>query len=211
MSPAELPVLGTGDFRFVPEPDWPRLPAGLELGDVAGLAVDAQDRVVLFNRGPHPVIVVDAAGELVTHWGEDEFVKPHGAAFGPDGALYLTDNGLHVVRKYTLEGELLLQLGTPGAASAYMSNEPFNRCTHTAVTSTGEILVTDGYGNAAVHRFSADGEYVDSWGGPGVGLGEFNNPHNVAVSQGRVYVVDRENDRVQVFSEAGEFLSQLVK
>lgn len=204
-------VLGSGEWSFEPVPGWPRLPDGYELGDVAGVAVDAHDRVVLFNRGRIPVIVVDPHGNLVHAWGEGEFANPHGASFGPDGALYLTDNALHVVRKYTLDGELLLEIGRPGEPSAFMSNEPFHRCTHSAVAPDGDILVSDGYGNAAVHRFSPTGELRHSWGRPGVRRGEFNLPHNIAVDgRGRVYVADRENDRVQVFEGDGTYVTELV-
>ncbi|MFT3889498.1 MAG: peptidyl-alpha-hydroxyglycine alpha-amidating lyase family protein [Arachnia sp.] len=207
----ESVLLGEGEWTFEPVVGWPFLPADYALGDVAGLAVDARDRIVLFNRGDVPVIVVSPDGEVLDAWGEGAFANPHGASFGPDGSLYLTDNALHVVRKYTIEGELLLEIGVPGRAAPFMSNEPFNRCTHAAAAPNGDIYVGDGYGNAAVHRFSAEGEHLLTWGRPGARRGEFNNPHNIACDRsGRVYVADRENHRVQVFDPDGAFLFQLV-
>lgn len=182
----------------------------MPVGDVAGIAVDSADHVYLFNRGPHPVLVLDRDGNLLDAWGDGIFTKPHGAAIGPDDALYLTDNGDHTVRKFSRSGQLLLEIGRPGVASGHMSGEPFNRCTHSAVTPTGDILVSDGYGNARVHRYSAAGEYLSSWGSPGVRPGEFNIPHNIACdATGRIFVADRENHRVQIFDSDGGYLSQL--
>jgi len=84
---------------------------------------------------------------------------------------------------------------------------PFNRPTRLSVAPSGELYVSDGYGNARVHRFSATGEHLDSWGGPGTGPGEFNLPHSVWVhTDGRAWVCERENDRIQIFSPRGEFL-----
>ncbi len=81
-----------------------------------------------------------------------------------------------------------------------MSNEPFHRCTHTALSPEGDVYVADGYGNAAVHKFAPDGRLLFSWGGPGSDPGEFNIVHNITCdADGWVYVADRENHRVQVF------------
>lgn len=205
------PVLGSGNWSFRPDPDWPYLSHDLRLGDVAGLAIDDDDNIVLFNRGETPVVVVRPEGELVTCWGVDEFKNPHGAAFGADGYLYLTDNGLHVVRKYSLEGDLLMQIGTDEKPSEFMSGEPFNRCTHATAGPSGDVYVTDGYHNAVVHRFNLNGELLATWGRPGTRSGEFNLPHNIACdSEGRVYVADRENDRVQIFTADGAYLRQVV-
>jgi hypothetical protein len=77
------------------------------------------------------------------------------------------------------------------------------------VAQTNEIYVSDGYGNARVHRFAEDGTLLGSWGGPGHGPGEFRTPHGICTDRhGTVYVADRENDRIQRFSPAGEFLGE---
>jgi DNA-binding beta-propeller fold protein YncE len=87
-----------------------------------------------------------------------------------------------------------------------MSQEPFHRCTHTALSPDGDIYVSDGYGNARVHKFSPDGKLLLSWGGPGVAPGEFNLPHNICCdADGWVYVADRESHRVQVFDGKGRY------
>jgi hypothetical protein len=69
--------------------------------------------------------------------------------------------------------------------------------------------VSDGYGNAAIHRFTESGEHVASWGRPGGGPGEFMTPHGIFVApDGTVGVADRENDRVQWFTADGTFLRE---
>ena len=98
------------------------------------MAVDSQDRVYVFNRGEHPMMVFDRDGNLLNSWGEDLFHRAHGLHVGPDQTLYCTDDGDHTVRKCTLGGKVLLEIGIPGRPSAFMSGEPFNRCTHTALS-----------------------------------------------------------------------------
>lgn len=198
------------DFLFEPIEAWETLPPGIVLGDVAGIAVDSRDRVYLFNRGADPVVVLDREGGFLNAWGQGVFTNPHGASIGPDDSLYLTDNGDHTVRKFTPDGQLLLQIGVPGQPSAAMSNLPFCRCTHTALSPTGDIYVSDGYGNACVHKFSPDGRLIRTWGRPGTREGEFNLPHNICCdAAGLVYVADRENHRVQVFDGDGTYLRQI--
>ncbi len=198
------------DFLFEPIEAWEQLPADIVLGDVAGIAVDSKDRIYLFNRGAHPVVVMNREGGFLNAWGQGVFTNPHGASIGPDDSLYLTDNGDHTVRKFTPDGKLLLQIGVPGQPSASMSNVPFCRCTHTALSPTGDIYVSDGYGNACVHKFSPDGTLLKTWGTPGTREGEFNLPHNICCDvDGLVYVADRENHRVQVFDGDGNYLRQI--
>jgi hypothetical protein len=108
---------------------------------------------------------------------------------GPDDAIYLTDDGGHFVRKCSLDGKVLLEIGIPGKPAPYMSGEPFHRCTHTALSPKGEIYVSDGYGNAKVHKYSPDGRLLMSWGEPGTNPGEFNIVHNICTdADGWVYV-----------------------
>src|SRR5262249_24180046 len=80
--------------------------------------------------------------------------------------------------------------------------------TNVALSAGGDIYVTDGYGNARVHKFDRDGRLLFSWGEPGDGPGQFNVPHGIAVDRDeRVYVADRENNRIQVFTSHGELLA----
>jgi NHL repeat/Beta-propeller repeat len=90
-----------------------------------------------------------------------------------------------------------------------MSGEPFHRCTHTALSPKGEIYVSDGYGNACVHKYTPDGKLLKTWGEPGTDPGQFNIVHNIATDvDGFVYVADRENHRVQIFNGDGKWETQ---
>ena len=205
------PILGEGDYRYEVHNDWAKLPDGWSFTDVADVAVDEDDNVYCFNRGEHPMIVFDREGNFLRSWGEDIFTRAHAVHVGPDGTLWCTDDGDHTVRQVTLEGKVLLTIGRPGEPAPFMSGEPFNRCTHTAHSPEGDLYVTDGYGNGRVHKFSADGKLLFSWGEPGTDPGKFNIPHNICCdADGWVYVADRENHRVQVFDGNGKFETQWV-
>jgi sugar lactone lactonase YvrE len=228
-----MPTFGSGAYRYEVVEGWEQLPAGWKHADVAGVATDAEDRVYLFTRDTSRVIVYSPDGTFLKSWGEGHFHdKPagsaHGITIGPDGAVWCVDDGNHTVKKLTPDGELLLTIGTPGVPSdtGYVGPQPgisgstllgsitrggppFNRPTNLAFGPSGDFYVSDGYGNARVHRFSADGELKQSWGEPGLGPGQFNLPHGIAVHpDGRVFVADRENDRIQIFSEDGTYLDE---
>ena len=211
----------TQALNFEPVANWEQLPAGFVHRDVAGVSVDARDRVYLITRGDQRVIIYEPDGSFVRAWGEDIFTpRTHGLTVGPDGAVYTVDDGDHTVRRFSPQGELQLTLGTPGVpsdtgydgknvASIQRSGPPFNRPTNVAIAPSGELYVSDGYGNARVHRFSADGQLLQSWGEPGTGDGQFEIPHGIGVlPDGRVLVCDRENDRIQLFSPDGAYLGQ---
>jgi DNA-binding beta-propeller fold protein YncE len=185
---------------------WGKLPEGWELKQVAGVAVDSRDRVYVLNRGEHPVIVFSREGEFIKSWGEGVFANAHGAYIDARDNVFCVDNADHTVRKFTTEGEILMTIGTRGVPGE--GGAPFNRPTKAALTPEGEIYVSDGYGNNRVHRFSAEGEHLLSWGEPGTGPGQFNLPHGVWYREGRVYVADRQNDRIQVFTPEGEFVEE---
>jgi DNA-binding beta-propeller fold protein YncE len=202
-------VHGTGEHRYRIIDDWARVPPGMQWREVAAVAVDGRDRVYAFNRGPHPMMVFDRDGEFLCSWGEGVFERAHGAYYAPDDTLYLTDDAGHSVRRCTLEGRVLMTLGVPGSPAPYMSQQPFHRCTHTALSPEGDLYVSDGYGNACVHTYSPEGKLLRTWGGPGSGPGEFNLPHNICCdADGWVYVADRESHRIQVFDGQGRFETQ---
>jgi DNA-binding beta-propeller fold protein YncE len=202
-------IIGEGDYRYRVDQDWARPPPGWTFRDVAAVGVDRRDRVYVFNRGEHPMIVFDRDGNFLRSWGEDIFSRAHGLSMGPDDTIYCTDEGDHTVRKCTLDGKVLLRIGVPGRAAPYMGGAPFHRCTHTALSPAGDIYVSDGYGNARIHKFAPDGRLLLSWGESGAGAGQFNLPHNVACdADGWVYVADRENHRVQVFDANGRYETQ---
>ena len=202
-------TLGSGNLTFEPVENWEKLPEGWAFVDVAGVAVDAKDNVYVFNRGEHPVIVFDREGNLLRTWGEGSFTqRTHGIHISPDESVYCVDDGLHTIQKFTLDGKLLMTLGTPNQPSPSWGGQPFNRPTHVAVSPvTGDLYISDGYGNSRIHKFSPDGRHILSWGEPGVDAGQFINPHNVAIDKDdRIYVADRENFRMQLFDSSGKFL-----
>jgi DNA-binding beta-propeller fold protein YncE len=199
--------LGGGEYVFEVNEGWAKVPDEIVLGDCAAVGVDKNDNVYAFNRGDHPVAVFDKDGNLLRTWGEGIFARPHGVHVAPDDTIWLTDDGDHTVRHCTLDGKVLMTLGIPGKPSPYMSGEPFHRCTHTALSPQADILyISDGYGNARIHKYTLDGKLQMSWGEPGTDPGQFNIPHNICCDpDGWIYVADRENHRVQVFDGNGKF------
>jgi outer membrane protein assembly factor BamB len=202
-------IVGSGDFTYRVVENWAKLPDGWKLGDVGGIGIDSRDQVYVFHRGPHPLIVFDRDGNFLRSWGDGLFPRAHGVHIGPDDTIYLTDDGAHAVWKCTLDGRVLLTIGIPGQPAPLMSGTPFRGCTHTALSPDDHIYVSDGYGNARIHKYSPDGKLVLSWGEPGSDPGQFNLPHNVSCdADGWVYVADRENHRIQVFNGDGKFETQ---
>ncbi|MAG35884.1 MAG: hypothetical protein CL878_06540 [Dehalococcoidia bacterium] len=199
-------TLGSGDFTYDFVEDWPQLPAGWSFGETAGVAVDARDRIYVFHRGEHPLLIFERDGSFVTSWGEGVLEDAHGLFVAPDGSVYVADRTPHVVRKFSSDGKLLLTLGTPGQAGE--GERPFKRPTDVAVAPSGDIYVSDGYGNRRAHRFAADGTLIRSWGEPGTGPGQFDLPHSIWADEARVYVADRENHRIQLFTLDGDYLDE---
>lgn len=204
---------------------WAKLPEGWDFIDVCGLCIDSHDTVYVLNRGDHPVMVFNCDGNLLTSWGEGFFTRAHGVHAGTDGSIYCTDDGNHTVTKFNSESKILLVLGTKdkpsdtgykrqprlqdSLATIRRGGSPFNRPTGVALSASGEIYVSDGYGNARVHKFSPDGTLLLSWGEPGNAPGQFRLPHSVWVDKKeRVWITDRENSRIQIFDARGGFLSQ---
>ena len=199
-------TMGIGQFSYEVQMDWAKLPDGWSFHEVVDVAVDSKDRVYVFNRGKHPLMVFDADGNFLNAWGEDQFKRPHGITIGPDDLLYCTDDHAHVVYKFTTEGTRLMTIGTPGQPAPFQSGKPFNKPTKVALDpKTGDLYISDGYGNSRIHKYTPDGKHILSWGASGIDPGEFNLPHSVCIdSDGYVYVADRENHRIQIFDANGK-------
>lgn len=215
-----MATVGTGAYTYELVDNWAQLPAGWTLGQTA-IVTDARDQVYLFNRGEHPLVVLNRDGEFLTAWGEGVLSSAHGMFIDQQENLYLPVINSHVVLKYSRTGNLLMTMGTwnqpsdTGWSGKYsdpvkQAAGPFHRPSDVALAPNGDIYISDGYGNARVHRFAPDGTLQKSWGMPGKSApGEFHVPHGVWVhTDGRVLVADRENNRVQIFSPEGDFLTQ---
>lgn len=213
-------TVGTGKFVYEVVENWGNLPSGWTFGPVSAVACDSQDRVYAFQRKDPPVIVFDREGNYLSSWGEHAILDPHGIYIGPDDIVYLTDRDDHVALKFTLDGRPLLVVGDRGQASdtgctkdggrVLRAAGPFNKPTEMVVAPSGDLYVTDGYRNSRVHRFDPHGRLVASWGEPGkTAPGEFHLPHSLWIdAQGTIYVCDRENNRIQLFSLEGRYLAQ---
>ncbi len=210
-------VVGTPPFRYRVDETWAKFPCAGSAGEAVGVACDSKDRVYVFLRGPQPVQVFERDGTLITTWGDGVFTRPHGIFIGPDDTVYCTDDFGHAVHAFKANGERLFSLssGKPSDTGATsidyrtikQSAGPFNYPCNLAVGPTGEIFVADGYGNARVHRFAPDGRLIQSWGEPGAEPGQFHVVHGIAVdAAGVIYVCDRENDRIQLFTADGNHL-----
>lgn len=213
-------IVGTGRFRYKVDEGWGQLPEGWNFFDTPGVAVDSKNRVYVFGRGDRPVVVFDRNGNFLSSWGERVFNFPHMIRIDADDSVYCVDMEDHTVRKFTNAGRLLMILGNKDQPSdtgcsvldyreVKRGGPPFNRPTDLAFAPSGEIYISDGYGNARVHKFSSDGTLLFSWGEPGSRPGQFNIPHSICVDRyGTVYVADRENNRIQLFSPNGGFITQ---
>ncbi len=211
--------IGSGDYRYRFRRNWAQPPRWWNFGETGQAgppqtcvkgATAANGDVYVLSRAAHPVMVFDADGRFVTSWGEGVFSSfVHGMTIDPAGHVWIADSGLHTVTQHTADGTKLRTLGVPGAAAPTLYGKPFNMPTGIAIASNGELFVSDGYGNRRVHCFSAEGELKHSWGEPGDGAGQFALVHFItADAEDRLYVCDRENHRIQIFSTAGEILAQ---
>ena len=165
----------------------------------------------MLTRGKDPVVVFDKAGNYLRSFGHGYFSedRTHGLYIAHDNTLMIADDGIHTIQMFTPEGEKIGQIGETNKPAVAWSGEPFNRPTSAAIRpSNGDIYISDGYGNSRVHVYTKDGQYKFSWGSPGIDPSQFLRCHNIAFDQDeRVYVVDREAHRIQIFDTEGNFLT----
>ena len=198
-------VFGTGAYTYDIYPSFGELPAGWVWGNVSNVACDSKDRVYAFQRKDPPIVIFDSEGRYLDSWGNGEMLDAHGIFIGEEDNVYLLDRDAHELLKYTCDGKLLLRVGTRGRAHL---QAPFNHPADVAVAPNGDMFIADGYGNSSVHRYSADGTYLLSWGIPGEDEGEFSTPHGIWVdARSRVYVTDRENSCIQIFDAEGGYIT----
>ena len=225
---AALCVLGAGLVRpparaaaiggFQEVRDWPRLPPGVQFGEVPGVDVDAHGHVFVFHRPgrgfePTATTVLDepavlefdgSSGALLASWGAKTFLVPHGITVDEENNIWLTDVGLQQVFKFSHDGKRLLTLGQPRVGGWDATH--FNQPTDIAIRHDGSFYVSDGYVNSRVALFDRAGVFEREWGSKGAGHSQFSNPHGLAFApNGDVVVADRENSRIQVFDRQGVF------
>jgi hypothetical protein len=202
------PSLGRQDeiVNYVVDSSWPKKPDRFSWAQMPGIAVDKQDQIYIFTRNQPTVQVYKTDGALVRAWYVEDSSGSHFIRVGPGGNIWTANISEHVVRKYSPRGKLLLTLGEPGIAGT--DNGHFDRPTDMAILPTGDVFVSDGYGNRRIVHFDANGKYINQWGQDGDGPGQFALPHSiVADSHKRLYVADRENARIQVFDAGGKLLA----
>lgn len=200
-------TFGAGKYTYEVQENWARLPEGWTFGWIPAVAVDSQDRVYVYSRSEHPMVVFDRAGNFLASWGEDVLKDAHGIFIDREDNIYCVEWQGHCVRKFTSDGKLLMTLGTPGQEGA--EGGPFHLPTDIGMDSAGNLYVSDGYGNTQVHKYTPDGTLIKSWGQPGDGPGEFVLPHCARVDRhDRVMVSDRTNNRIQFFDTEGNYLME---
>jgi DNA-binding beta-propeller fold protein YncE len=213
-------------------------PAPWNLIQASSVTVTSRGTVLVLHRGAHPILEFEPGGKLIRSWTSPTFSEgkvagipqanwapdrsrysavygpagcdscgAHSVRVDPQGNIWVVDATAHMLYKMTQDGKELMRLGTRGVAGATQTT--FNLPTDIGFAPNGDLYVTDGYGGARVVKFSRDGKYLLEWGRRGDGPGEFRLPHNVVVdAQGRVYVTDRDNQRIEVFDATGKYLTE---
>lgn len=205
--------LGSGSHVYEWVEGWGKLPDGIKYGYTHGVVTDSKDRVYIHNRSKDAVIVFDREGKFLNSWGAEFAGGAHGMFLSNEGGteyLYLADPDRHIVVKTTLDGKTVYTLGVPELPNVYPTPDKY-KPTDTAVAPNGDVYVCDGYGQSWVHQYDKNAKYIRSWGGKGKEAGQLDCPHGIWIdtrkSTPRVYVADRSNNRLQIFSLDGKHLA----
>ena len=181
---------------------------GWATGMVSWVASSRDGLIYLLQRGDQadPVLVADRDGTVVRSWGKGMYTMPHAIRLDPQGNVWTTDAASSMVYKFSTEGKLLLKMevgGQPDPCGSFCST------TDIAFASDGHLFIADGYRNARILEYTAEGKKVNEWGRAGIGPGEFRLPHSIQIDErGIIYVADRENGRIQRFDRTGTFLGE---
>ena len=185
-----------------PQPGW-------EMGMVSWVSSDKNGLIYLLQRGDKadPVVVLNREGKVVRSWGKGMYIMPHAIRVDPAGNVWTTDAASSMVTKFSPDGTTLLQIEVGGQPTPCRNN--FCSTTDIAFAPNGHLFIADGYANARVLEYTADGRKVGEWGSAGTGPGQFRLPHSIQIDEnGIVYVADRENGRVQRFDMQGKYLGE---
>lgn len=181
---------------------------GWALGMVSWVAADRDGLIYLLQRGDKadPIVVIDQTGKIVRSWGKGLFTTPHAIRVDPQGNVWTTDAASSMVYKFSPDGKTLLQIEVGGQPTPCGN---FCSTTDVAFAPDGHLFIADGYRNARILEYSAEGTKLREWGSAGTGPGQFRLPHSIQVdAAGIVYVADRENGRIQRFDRTGKFLGE---
>lgn len=187
------------------------IPVQVKVDSVSAVECDSKGRIYVLHRGEPPLLQFDKKGRYIKGWGEGTFKVAHGLRIDRDDNIWTTDNALHVVRKFSPEGKLLLTLGEEGIGGA--DQKHFRSPDDLVFNSRGEIYIADA-GNGRIVHLSGDGAWLGEWGHKGPkdkphGPSEFAAAHGIAIDRsGRIYVADRGNKRIQVFAPDGKFVAE---
>lgn len=180
----------------------------MKLGMVSAMAADKAGNIYILHRPKDgdPIVVVDKTGKILRSFGKGMYTIPHSIHIDPQGNVWTTDANTSKVRKFSAEGKPLLEITVGEIPDA---NRPFCSVTGIAFPASGNVLISDGYCNARILEYTQDGKRVKAWGAKGKGNGEFVLPHDVTIgTDGRIFVADRENGRVQWFDAQEKYLGQ---
>jgi len=192
--------------------DAPRLPLEQvplnSVGTVSSVAIDRSGVIYVLQRGDKadPVIAVNKEGQTLRSWGKGMFTVPHSVRIDRDGNIWTVDAGSSTILKFTPQGKKLQQIDVGEMAVGDKCAFP-TLCGTTDLTfgPNGRLFISDGYGNARILEYTADGKRVKVWGSAGTGPGQFNIPHGIATQGNTLYVADRGNSRVQRFDLDGRY------
>ena len=188
-----------------------RIAPAVRLGAISACVADGRGTIYVYHRPTRetfqdPILAIDAGGRLLRSFGRGLDPMPHGIEIDAEGNLWTVDANSSLVRKLTPEGVKLLEVGI---GEFPHPEKIFRGAIGVAFRKDGRFFVGDGYGNARVLEFSADGRRLREWGRKGTGPGEFNLVHDLATdAEGTLYVADRENGRVQWFDPDGRHLGE---
>jgi hypothetical protein len=205
------------------------MPAGRTLGSTNAINIDPKGNIWVFERcGANsctdstvdPILEFDPSGKHVLRsFGAGKFVFPHGLIWDKDGNMWIIDAGVDEAKKgsqifkYTPDGKLLLSLGKPGIRANATSPDLFNEPSDLVVAPNGDLYIADGHiakeSNGRIVHLDKNGKFIEYFGTKGSGPGQFDCPHSIALdSKGRIFVGDRNNNRLQILSPRGEFIAE---
>jgi DNA-binding beta-propeller fold protein YncE len=203
--------MGNANYDYEVVAGWAKTPESHKLGYTHGIVTDGLDQVYVFHTGTPSIFKFDRDGNFLSAFGDRFGEGAHGFYLHLEETgeyLYVTDIARGLMVKMTLNGEEVMTIGVPDLPEVYDAERKYMP-TDVAVGPNGDIYIADGYGQSWIHVYTSAGERKKSWGGKGSDPGRFDCPHGISVDLRsgvpEIYVADRGNHRIQVFTPEGEF------